>query len=191
VPLRRCRGPRACVIHPSAGALRPKSHSGARRPPVPPSAPRRARPQELSLARCKGLRCAPALAGLCAAPLPSLRRLDLSRVHLRPSALAAAVRKAPWCAALASLDLRNFEECFYSARDMARIRAALRKPPLKGLAAGGRLRQDFSEECETDSCSCGDSVGCERCAGMVDRHGDPRPDAPSRDLWNWANGWDD
>jgi hypothetical protein len=117
------------------------------------------RTQELSLARCVGLRGAKALAGLCAAPLPALRRLDLSRTRLRPSALRA-VGAAPWCAALAELDVRNHGECIYSDRAIDAICAALRKPPLASMAAGGRLREDFEEEPPSDD-GCHDECTCD------------------------------
>jgi hypothetical protein len=141
-----------------------KCDSGPRPPARPPPAARLL--QELSLARCPSLRRAPALAGLCAAPLPALRRLDLSRTRLRPSALRA-VGAAPWCGALDELDVRNYFECFYSDRDMDAVFRALDKPPLAALAADGRLREDFVEEPPSDSCQCAAAYGyecdCEEC----------------------------
>jgi hypothetical protein len=128
--------------------------------------------QELSLARSPSLQGAKALAGLCAAALPALRRLDLSRNRLRPAALRA-VAAAPWCAALAELDVRNFDLWFYSERDVDAIVAALNAPPLAAMAAGGRLREDFDEEPMSDDsceCDCGacfgefDDCDCDECA---------------------------
>jgi hypothetical protein len=145
------------------------------RPPLPCPA---ARPlQELSLAGSPSLQGAKALAGLRAAPLPALRRVDLSRTRLRPDALAA-IGAAPWCAALAELDVRSFYERSYAAQDIFAIIAALRAPPLAAMDADGRLRHDFfldedsgggcgCSSCMDGSfdCACGGS-DCEVCGGF-------------------------